>query len=84
MHSKSIVQACRLGGAVQRGLISKEEVAKFLTVGHKAAEGDSAAIEVQAAFEAAHDDPPHQETLKRVDALLNGLFPAVSANPLKS
>lgn len=78
MSTRLFAQLCQIGGAIQRGLISEDDVAKFLHIGHKAAGGDNAAIEVQAAYEIAGDGDVSDETKKAVAAVLASAKP----NPL--
>lgn len=91
MSSKIIAQLCQLGGAVQRGIVTKELVAKYLTVGHAAASGDNEAIEVQAAYESAGDAPLPVEVAGEIDKHVEDILaratppaPPPSGNPLKA
>ena len=55
MSAKAFAQACQLGGAIQRGLLSKDDAAKFIQLGMLAAAGNNDAIELQAAVERGED-----------------------------
>lgn len=82
--SRVHLSAIHLGGAVARGLISKDEIAGLLQVGHKAASGDNAAIEIQAAYEIAGDGEVSAETKKAMDAVLSVKPETPKPNPLFS
>ncbi len=51
MSSKVFAQACQIGGAIERKLVTPDDVAKFVKIGQLAAAGNNEAIEVQAACE---------------------------------
>lgn len=89
MNTRLGAQICQIGGAVHRGVISKEEASKLLTVGLRAAEGDPVALEVQIMLEEAQGGELLAEALTALDAKLNALFPPAppqspppSTNPL--
>lgn len=79
MSTKLLAQLCQIGGAVQRGLLSKEAVAQALDLGVKAAEGNSEAIEIQAAYETADGHPLSPEVEADIGAKLQKLFPPKEA-----
>ena len=86
MSTRLLAQLCQIGGAVQRGLLTKEAVARALDLGIKAAEGDPEAIEVQAAYEEANGNPLSPEMEAGVEAKLHRILKAPEApktpNPL--
>lgn len=79
MSTKLLAQLCQIGGAVQRGLLTKEAVAQALDVGFSAASGNSDAIEVQSAYEAVDGHPLSPEVEAEVGAKLQKLFPPKEA-----
>ena len=74
MNTRLLAQLCQIGGAVERGLLTKEDVSSALRIGQLAAQGALEAIEVQAAYEEADGQPLAPEAEAGIEAKKQALL----------
>lgn len=83
MTTRLMAQLCQIGGAVERGLLTKEDTMKALRIGEAAAQGNVEAIEVQAAFETADGRPLSPEVEAGIGVKIQKILASTPEAPAK-